>query len=306
MKHIFIVNPKSGPGDCTGPLTKALGPYNGKIDYEIYVTSKEGDATEYVRERCVKEPNTPKRFYACGGDGSLNEVTSGLVGFPNASAGCYPTGSGNDFVKYYGGREKFLDVDSLINGEEMDVDIMRIGGRYSINVCNFGFDASVASRMIKFRRTKLLGGPRAYFAAVGTSFINAMKHSCSVSVDGEEIHRGNFLLCTISNGTYVGGSYNCAPRSKNNDGYLEVCLVKTISRPRFLKLMNPYKDGKHLDDPNFKDCLVYRRGRKIEITAPEGFLVSLDGEIISSSHFTVENLERAVKFIVPRGVPANI
>ena len=172
MKHFFIVNPKSGPVGTQETITNALKKYDGKLDYLIYVTSDERDATRFVRERCAEEPAVHKRFYACGGDGTLNEVVSGLVGTSNTAAGSYPCGSGNDFVEYYGGKTRFLDLDRQIDGEEREVDIMRIGDRYSINVCNFGFDATVASRMIKFRRTTLLGGPRAYFAAVGTSFIS--------------------------------------------------------------------------------------------------------------------------------------
>ena len=83
-------------------------------------------------------------LYACGGDGTANEVLHGLIGFENASMTCYPCGSGNDYVKYYGGAEKFLDIEALLAGEEHRVDVMRMGHRYAINVINFGFDTAVA------------------------------------------------------------------------------------------------------------------------------------------------------------------
>jgi diacylglycerol kinase family enzyme len=80
---------------------------------------------------------------------------------------------------------------------------------------------------------------------------------------------------------------------------MEVCLIKPISRQRFITHLGPSKDGRHLEDPSITDCLIYRRGKAIEIQAPPGFLVSLDGEIVENPHFTVETLPRAVRFIVP-------
>ena len=130
-----------------------------------------------------------------------------------------------------------------------------------------------------------------------------MRHECALIVDGETAHNGAFLPCTISNGTYMGGSFSCASRSKNDDGIMEVCLIKAISRPWFIRLLRPHKAGRRPDDPRFADCLVYRRGKTIEIQAPPGFLVSPDGEIVEHSHFTVETLPRAVRFIVPSPPP---
>ena len=70
------------------------------------------------------------------------------------------------------------------------------------------------------------------------------------------------------------------PKAKVDDGLIEVCLVKPISRLRFPKLLGPYTEGKHLDDESMKDIVIYRQARKVEVLAPPGFAYSLDGEII--------------------------
>ena len=80
---------------------------------------------------------------------------------------------------------------------------------------------------------------------------------------------------------------------------MEVCLIKPISRLRFVKILTPYTNGQHLDDEKLKDIVVYRQARKVEVEAPEGFAYSLDGEIIYESHFTVEVAEKALDFAVP-------
>lgn len=298
MKHIFVVNPAAGTTDSTEAVRTALAEFDGKLDYEIYVTKGEKDATDFVRERCAEGGEL--RFYACGGDGTVNEVASGLVGAENASLAVYPIGSGNDFVKYYGGKEAFLDLNELIEGEKRAIDIIRVDDRYSLNVCNFGFDTTVAQTMINVKHKKIIGGKRAYVTGVVTAVVKAMKNRCEVYADGEKLNDEKMLLCTIANGSYVGGAFCCAPRSSDCDGLLEVCPVKPISRFRFVKLLPVYTKGEHIDHEDYRDCVVYRRAKKVEVVAPEGFRISLDGEIVENNHFTAEVLAGAIRFVVPK------
>ena len=113
MKHIFIINPAAGKENASEKICAALDAMSKSVDYEIYQTQAPGDATAYIRNYCMNSTER-MRFYACGGDGTLNEVVNGLVGFEHASLGCYPCGSGNDFVKYYGGKKHFLNVESKL------------------------------------------------------------------------------------------------------------------------------------------------------------------------------------------------
>ncbi len=301
MKHIFIYNPTAG-GDNSkriAALQEKMKTDYADLSYEFYPTKAEKDATAFVRARCAAEPNTKMRFYACGGDGTANEVLHGIVGFENASMTCYPCGSGNDYVKYYGGAARFLDIDALIAAEEKTVDIMRAGDRYSLNVTNFGFDTEVARTMHEVRHKKLIGGKNAYTTGIVKALMTAMKNDCTVWVDGEKLNDGKMLLCTVSNGRYVGGAYCCAPHSSNDDGLLDVCLVKPLSRLTLLKLIGVYKQGKHLDDPRFKNLITYRRGKVVRVLAPEGFGYTLDGEIVMEHDFTIEICPAAIRFAVP-------
>ena len=301
MKHIFIHNPKAGKDSTPAfeKLQEQMKAYDGILDYEFYSTKAAGDATTFVRERCRIAPDEQLRFYACGGDGTANEVLHGVVGQSNASMTCFPCGSGNDFVKYYGGAERFLDLDALLNATETPIDVMRVGDRYALNVTHFGFDTAVTRTMEKYRHKKLMGGKRAYTMGIVTALIGAMKNDCTVWVDGEQINDGKMLLCTVANGSYVGGSYRCAPHSDNTDGLLEVCLVRPISRFTFLKLINVYKEGTHLDDPRFHNIIAYRRGKSVRVQAPEGFAFLLDGEIVEQNDFTVEICPAAIRFAIP-------
>ena len=300
MKHIFVINPTAGKSDSTEFIREQLKKTCADKEYEIYVTKAPGDTSEFVDKRCASDPDDI-RFYACGGDGTLNGVVNGAAPHKNASVSCYPCGSGNDFVKYYGGKERFLDLRALMEAEDELIDVMEVNGKYCVNVCNFGFDTAVAKTISKNKTKPFMGGKNAYYAGVVHALIHAMKTDGTVKVDGEEFFSGSFLLCTIANGTYVGSSFKCAPRSENNDGLMEVCLVKTISRPKFVSLIGSYTKGEHLDDPRFDSCILYRRGKTIEISSDTpGFAYTLDGEIVENSSFTVNTLATSLRFAVPK------
>ena len=301
MKHIFIVNPAAGAKDSTEYVKECIKNLKSEIDYEIYRTKSQGDATRFIR-KTLENNSFPHRFYACGGDGTLNEVANGVIGFSNAEVAVFPCGSGNDYVKYYGTAEDFSDLNELVFSDAYAVDVLKMGEKYAINAVHFGLDSYVLKTMIKVRRNKILGGKRAYTTGVAAGFLGGMKTDCSIKVDGKISGKDKILLCTLANGKYVGGSYKSAPLSRNDDGFIEVCQVNPISRIGFLTLMNTYKRGEHIGNKRFEKYLNYLRAKKVEVTAPKEIPVSLDGELVFTDNFTVEIVDRAVNFVVPKKI----
>ena len=307
MKHIFVINPAAGPKSSAEYIKERLAEIGASDISEIYITKGPKDATEFVRRRCTESPDEQLRFYSCGGDGTLCEVVAGIVGFDNAEMSCYPCGSGNDYVKYYGSSDVFLDLEALINSEASPVDLMKVCDRYSINVCNFGFEAVVAQTMINVKRKKLIGGKNAYTTGVVKAVFTGMRNKCTVIADGETINpNGKMLLCNTANGRFVGGGYQCAPRSLNDDGLIELCFVKPISIFKFLKLIGKYQKGTHLDDEKYFDCITYRRVKKVDVIVDGKMAVCIDGEIENSGNFSIEILPGAIKFAAPTKVVAKV
>lgn len=300
MKHIFIVNTVAGSESCLDIVKEGIAKCEEEIDYEIYTPDSPEDSINFIKNYVENHCDEEVRFYACGGDGTINKVATGIVGFPNASMAVLPFGTGNDYVKYYGSPEKFKDVCNLIHGKEKIVDIMKVDDKYALNSTHFGLDSVVAKAMNKLRRNILFGKKRAYPFAVVWGFIAGMRNKCIVYADGEQLNNSDILLCTVSNGKYVGGSYFNAPNSLNDDGLLEVCLVKPVPRWKFIGLIKYYVAGTHINNPKFKDIVVYRQAKNVRIEGPEGFCVSIDGEIYESQHIEIENLERTIRFAVPK------
>ena len=300
MKTVFIINPAAGETNGLAELKEKLSRCKGSENSSIYVTAMPHDATEYVRSYCEEHMGEPVRFIACGGDGTLNEVVNGAVMFEEAEVGIYPCGSGNDFVKSWGGPEKFLDVERLLTAETKKIDLLKIGDRYSDNVVNFGFDTTVAITVNEGRKKKGNAGKSYYTKGIIKALIGSMSNEFKIWADGELLNPdGKALLCTLGNGQYVGGSFRCAPRATMEDGLMEVCLVKPISRLRFIKLIGVYTKGEHLDNPEMKNILIYRRAKKVHVTAPDGFAFSLDGEIVYENDFSVEVIQKAINFVIP-------
>ena len=301
MKHIFIVNPASGQGKASQIIYGSLSSLGKEFECSVYLTKGKGDAEQYIR-KYLSSHSGAVRFYACGGDGTVNEVVNGIAAFPQASMTVYPCGSGNDFIKCFGSKEDFLDIISLTSAKEIPIDVMKVNDRFCINICHFGFDSYVAEKMDEVRSKKFIGGKNAYTTGVVMGLAKAMRNNAVIAADGDVMCNGDFLLCTVANGRYVGGKYKCAPNAYVNDGVLDICVADTVSRAKFVRLVKYYAEGTHLTDPRFKDFLHYRHCKHVEITAGEDFCISLDGEVVPMSRAVIDIIPNGIKFAVPEKI----
>ena len=104
MKHIFIINPSAGKNDSRQriyAMAEALREKHG-LDVRCMLTASVGHAATLARG--LAESGEEVRLYACGGDGTVNEVANGIAGYANAAMTCIPIGTGNDFLKNLGAR----------------------------------------------------------------------------------------------------------------------------------------------------------------------------------------------------------
>ena len=100
MRHLFIINPAAGRPESTARLETLLSRLS--FPHEVAYTREAGDAQRLAAT--AARTGGPVRIYACGGDGTLNEVVNGAAGFDNAAVTCVPNGTGNDFLKLFGPR----------------------------------------------------------------------------------------------------------------------------------------------------------------------------------------------------------
>lgn len=307
MKHLIVVNGNAG-GFNKGLEEKINEAFKG-LDYEIYKTTGPRSVIPFLKEYLKKNKDTV-RIYACGGDGTVHEVVNAVIGASNAEVAIYAVGTGNDFVKIYGGKEKFQDFKALIDAIASPVDVSELVGDgvkeplYSINVINFGFDAIVGAMGNYYKENGLPEeakkkglGPYDYALKH-----DAMKHGrfndIEVYADGEKLNEKQMLLATLAQGQYVGGKFRCAPKSINNDGLIDVCVLKTMTFLGLGMIIGTYTKGNHLNRKRRK--VVYRRAKEIKMVSPKDFDVCVDGEMIKGNNFTVKVIPGAVKLVIPQ------
>lgn len=308
MLHSFIINPTAGKGGLHNDLIQNINNVCNKhnLQFDVHLTTGIGDATKYANALCKSGEEI--RIYAAGGDGTLNEVVNGVMGFDNVSVGVIPIGTGNDFVKYLAHKEIvknktvfdfsiFFDIERLVFCETALCDVMKINDRYAVNVCNTGFDSAAAKNMARFKNNLLFPKGSEYIAAVGYTFFQPFGQDYKILIDGKLNYSGNYLLCAIGNGGYYGGSFHALPKADISDGLLDVCLVKNISRITFIKLISYYKKGQHLDVAALKPHINYFKCKTIEISSTDEMDVSVDGEILKYDTAKVEIVPGVLRVI---------
>ena len=145
MKHLFIINPAAGKSNRSVEFTKKIAAFCKPrgLDYDIQISRKKGDCTAIARK--AAQSGEEYRIYACGGDGTLNEVINGAAGCPNVAVTNVPGGSGNDFNRAFSDPAAFSDLSRLAEGPEMEVDLISVNGgkMYAVNICSMGIDARI-------------------------------------------------------------------------------------------------------------------------------------------------------------------
>ena len=90
MKHVFIVNPAAGKSDRTESYRKLIDAafVPRGLQYELLVSQAPGDCRKLAQQAAASGEEV--RLYACGGDGTLNEVVNGVIGCPERGGDALP------------------------------------------------------------------------------------------------------------------------------------------------------------------------------------------------------------------------
>ena len=299
LEHIFIVNPIAGKKDHTQYIKETLDSIEG-FEYTLYNTKEAGDAITYVSNLCKNNSDKEFRFYSCGGDGTLNEVITGMKDYTNASFTCYPCGSGNDFVKATKDKD-FTDLRALINGHEKKIDLLKVNGHYSLNIVNIGFDAAVGYNMTKFKKLPGVSGSCAYNLSLIYSLFHDMRHKGKVYVDDELVYEGKFLLTAACNGICCGGGYYFMPDADISDGIINQMFVKNIGFFKFLAKVSKFKNGTYKNYPGLMKYINLYNGKKIKVVSTNNKYLKFgyDGETGIAKEIEIEIIPSALRFYIP-------
>ena len=301
MLHLFIINPAAGSRDRTKEYTQTIHRVCAErgINYRIQVSACPGDCTRIARE--AAQTGQEVRLYACGGDGTLNEVVSGVAGFPNAAVTVFSGGSGNDFIKLFDRPEDFYDLEKLLDCRETEFDLVRCNDRYSLNICSVGLDARIGTDVSNYKRIPLLHGFRAYAVSTLINVIRGVSEHYVVKINGETVDAKQTMICAC-NGRFYGGGFNPVPEADPRDGLLDVLLVKQVSRLQVAGVVGKYKNGRYAELPKLvrhvkTDCVT--------ILCDKPTPVNLDGELMVAKEVTIRIADEKLRFFYPKDLTWN-
>jgi len=264
------------------------------MDYSVSETLGPGDGERLA----VGFQERADLVVAVGGDGTVQEVASGLAGSETAF-GVVPVGTGNDFAGAIGMPSKLDEaLRILMETPAQPVDLGRVswqgpdgqkGRRLFTNCLGAGIDAQAAHEAAKF---KWFQGRSAYLAGIlRTLWMWRTPHAeMEVSIGERWVEEGGaagtlfstgpVLLCEIGNGPTLGGGFRVTPDAVPNDGLLDLCVVRHIPPLRVLSLLPKAIRGTHQGEPEVSTAQT----SVVTIRATTGSLpVQADGETVTDA-----------------------
>ena len=298
MKHLFIINPAAGSRNQTEIYRKKIAQacQGRDIDYSVELSAAPGCCTKIAREAALT--GEEYRIYACGGDGTLNEVVGGVAGFDNVAVTTFAGGSGNDFARMFSQPEAFRDLERLLDAEVAEFDMIDCNGSYSINICSVGLDARIARDVANYKRLPLLHGFAAYAASTVVNTIRGVHEHYVVEINGERIDGNQTLMCAC-NGQFYGGGFNPVPDADPTDGIMEVLLITKVSRLKVAQIVGKYKEGKFKEYPHL---IRYFRTNQLKIHCDRPSPINLDGELRISDEIDMHIADKKLRFFYPKGL----
>ncbi len=298
MTHLFIINPAAGSRDRTQSYKEKIQQCCEEkgVPYRVEVSAAPGDCRKIARQ--AAESGEEYRIYACGGDGTLNEVVSGAAGFDNVAVTVFSGGSGNDFAKVFSDPDAFRDLERLLDAEEATFDLIRCNDDYSLNICSVGLDARIGVDVANYKRLPLLSGFRAYALSTVINVIRGISEHYVIDIDGEHLDGQQTMIC-VCNGRYYGGGFNPVPEADPADGLLDVLVVTKVSRLKVAAVVGKYKDGKYADYP---DLIRHYKTKQVKILCDGPTSISLDGELRTGTEIDIRVAEEKLRFFYPKGL----
>ena len=298
MRHLFIINPAAGSYNQTEDYRKKIADVCEKrgLDYSIRVSGAPGRCCKIARE--AAQTGMDYRIYACGGDGTLNEVVNGVAGYDNVAITVFSGGSGNDFARMFSNPAAFKDLERLLDAEETTMDLIKCNDDYSLNICSVGLDARIGHDVANYKRLPLLSGFRAYAVSTVVNVVKGIHEHYVIEVNGERIDGRHTLICAC-NGKFYGGGFCPVPTADPTDGKLEVLLIKDVSRLKVAQVVGAYKNGKYA---NFPDLIRHFSTDHVKIICDKPTGINLDGEKREAEVIDMRIAKEKLRFFYPKGI----
>jgi diacylglycerol kinase (ATP) len=268
-KYAIILNPQAGRGIAAKREQELFKIFKTEIGaYDLYRT----EYPNHAKEIAASLKNDYSVIIAAGGDGTVHETVNGMMG-GTAALATIPLGSGNDFIKMLNLPKTLPEIIEVIKqNKRKKIDIGKVGESYFPNSLGIGFDALVTKES---KKVKKLRGFLIYFYAVLKTVFSYHNESVTFSANGKTEQREIFLIA-VGNGKAEGGGFYLTPAAEFDDGLLDVCIIRGLSKREIFKYLPKAMNGKHVH----LEQVEMLRTNQLQILSENGITAHADGEIL--------------------------
>lgn len=296
-RNLVIINPKAGQDPLPVLLRKLGGAFAARhARFDIVPTEYAGHATVLARSAAE---HGYTRVTVVGGDGSLAEAATGLVG-TGIPLALIPRGTANQVAQNLGIPRGFeAAVETAVNGKAVAIDLGDINGRAFALVAGAGFDAAVMASAT--REMKERWGFGAYlYGALKEAMTHNPARFC-ITVDGEELEISAVSVMIANVGAlftrYIPVRFPLTPRplSSWTDGKFDVVIIAPRSVPGWAGVLW----NAALNKFGGNESLIHLQGRAVTITSAQPVPTQIDGDPVGFTPITATVIERGVKIMLP-------
>ena len=295
MKYIITVNPHGGKK--LGPqLLKDIKPIFDSANAELFIieTTYAGHIQDIANSIDL---NNFDAFLAIGGDGSLHELVNGMLNRSDKQKipiGMIPGGSGNSYMHDLNLTDPIIATESIINGKYKSMDVAKINVnhviKYAVNMIGWGLVTDVGIKAEKYRWI----GPSRYTILSFLEVLSNKNRYAKLTI-GNKVIRDKFKFVIACNTVHVGKGMKMAPKSKLNDGLIDIIVVKSdVSKIRLFKILPKLFNGTHIEEPE----VLYFQSANFSLFPDNNDVLNIDGEVLGQTPIKVQMQSKAIEIYV--------
>ncbi|MCR8558525.1 diacylglycerol kinase family lipid kinase [Mucilaginibacter sp. BJC16-A38] len=265
-KALFIINPISG-GKKKDGVPELIEKH---LDANLFkATIVFSDGISHARQIAKEAVGKFDVIVAVGGDGTVNEVASGIVG-SDTTLGIVPFGSGNGLARFLKiPMDTKKAIETLGTGSQTTIDSGRLNGQPFFNMAGMGFDAHISEVFSHTTKRGFISYIKSSLAEISTY----KEQHYRLEIDGKTVEREAFML-SFANSSQYGNDAHISPNASVQDGLLDICVIRKFPLWRFPE-MGIRMLTKTSDKTKYVEIM---RGQRIIVKRAKPGPLHLDGE----------------------------
>ena len=288
----FVLNPKAGNGISLKIFQEIEGELkSNNVKYTLFKSQGKNDIFNHVISDEIPDCDV---ICAMGGDGTIHEITDGLMQSGKASDLAFsiiPSGTGNAFAQTLGELKPKKAIQKILDGERLKIDAMEIkqGSKtsYAVNIIGWG----MASRVNQISdQLRILGGIRYNIASL-IGIATMKKKKLILRMDDEVINEDALFFLAL-NTVYTGKGMKMAPDADFTDGLIDIIMFKSATKLQVVNIFLKLFSGKHIFDPR----VTYKQVESFRLES-EGDDLNIDGENQGHTPIDVRVVKKCITLI---------